>query len=708
MGLIKNLATKIFRISPAIKTIYTGNTRNIFYDIEITPSQVGSILASTDLVRKMQLCDIVEKRDSTIQSQLQTRKLAIIGKKWEILPKDETSEAQQQAELIRRLFESWQFDDFCYGLHDAILKGFSVYRIPRWESQGNYLLPVEPEFIEQSNFYYNYNTKKLQFLNPQSRYENIEDYPDYFIVHYFQGKGKGYIYGGLIQSLAWLWCFQSFTMKYWLMVNEKFAMPVVIGYWDENTSPEDIEVLKSAVENIGIDFSAALPKNTSLNFLKASTGDVSGSFKGFLEFMRKEKAFIILGQDASMQGTPGELGKGEERSQVRQDILEADCKREAQTINSLIRRIIDKNFVNPLYPVFKRHYERPEDLNHKADLYLKIQKIGYPLTKELISKEFNVPIPEAGETILKPQQQTMPFGMKEVIKLKETPVEEIEKKPLIERLKEKYEQIMHNYFIKINSFDDVKALKLEPLAKAIKPLIQRAIELGMLEGFKKPRQKYNQKIKARLKDKGYAFQEVEELYIPEDMLDLYPALSEQALSYLENYSFAVSRIAAKESIDKIRDEIQKAIKEGKTFKQWKENLKETIADLTEIHKETIFRTNIATAQAYGQYESDKALGDMLWGYRRYTAGDDRVRPEHAELEGYTAPKDDIFWLYNTPPHLNGECEFNCRCGIEEIFSFEAPEDWDKGYTPPEGVEPGYPWEKASQWAEAKLAELGIE
>ena len=54
-----------------------------------------------------------------------------------------------------------------------------------------------------------------------------------------------------------------------------------------------------------------------------------------------------------------------------------------------------------------------------------------------------------------------------------------------------------------------------------------------------------------------------------------------------------------------------------------------------------------------------------------TAGDDKVREEHAEWEGVTLPKDDPFWDNHTPP-----CGFNCRCIIRVSDEDDKPTDSD--------------------------------
>ena len=58
------------------------------------------------------------------------------------------------------------------------------------------------------------------------------------------------------------------------------------------------------------------------------------------------------------------------------------------------------------------------------------------------------------------------------------------------------------------------------------------------------------------------------------------------------------------------------------------------------------------------YEED---GDEYYLQYR-TAGDDKVRPEHAALNGVTLPMSDPFWDEYFPP--NG---WNCRCTVAQVL-----------------------------------------
>lgn len=80
--------------------------------------------------------------------------------------------------------------------------------------------------------------------------------------------------------------------------------------------------------------------------------------------------------------------------------------------------------------------------------------------------------------------------------------------------------------------------------------------------------------------------------------------------------------------------------------------------------ETIFRTQTGMAYQAGALATNKdpAIDEILWGYEYVTVGDDRVRPNHALLDGVKLPKDHPRWAEITP--LNG---YNCRCMLIDVF-----------------------------------------
>lgn len=67
--------------------------------------------------------------------------------------------------------------------------------------------------------------------------------------------------------------------------------------------------------------------------------------------------------------------------------------------------------------------------------------------------------------------------------------------------------------------------------------------------------------------------------------------------------------------------------------------------------ETLVRTHAQLAFGAAQYQLNQDdPHDVIWGYVYATVGDDRVRPEHAMLDGLTREKDDPIWKTLWPPN----------------------------------------------------------
>ena len=100
-------------------------------------------------------------------------------------------------------------------------------------------------------------------------------------------------------------------------------------------------------------------------------------------------------------------------------------------------------------------------------------------------------------------------------------------------------------------------------------------------------------------------------------------------------------------------------------------LAEEMGTEADRYLDTTYRTAMSLSNGAAQWVTaqEPEIDDILWGYQWATVGDDRVRDEHADLDGVVLPKDDPFWQRLWP----GSAGYNCRCVALEIF-FEAPED----------------------------------
>jgi SPP1 gp7 family putative phage head morphogenesis protein len=143
-------------------------------------------------------------------------------------------------------------------------------------------------------------------------------------------------------------------------------------------------------------------------------------------------------------------------------------------------------------------------------------------------------------------------------------------------------------------------------------------------------------------------------------------------------AFTISGLGDVSLIDKVKGAIADAMQQGSTASHFSKAVDSLTTDagvqnLTDFQTTTVFQTNVQRAYANGHFEQmrDPAVALALPYWKYMTAGDSRVRPNHAAIDGFVAKNDDPIWRRIYPP--NG---FNCRCTVIPILADEAPAEAD--------------------------------
>lgn len=159
-------------------------------------------------------------------------------------------------------------------------------------------------------------------------------------------------------------------------------------------------------------------------------------------------------------------------------------------------------------------------------------------------------------------------------------------------------------------------------------------------------------------------------------------------------AFTVAKAMRGSVLQDIRDYVDAALADGTTFETFLKGLRPKLQaqgwwgrapmtdDLTGETREvqlgsprrlrTIFDVNMRTAYAAGRWERIQSTKADLQFLRYQTAGDDRVRPEHAAWDGTTLPVDDAWWDEHYPP-----CDWGCRCTTIQISAGQLARDGEE-------------------------------
>jgi SPP1 gp7 family putative phage head morphogenesis protein len=147
-------------------------------------------------------------------------------------------------------------------------------------------------------------------------------------------------------------------------------------------------------------------------------------------------------------------------------------------------------------------------------------------------------------------------------------------------------------------------------------------------------------------------------------------------------AFTVARVARADVLQDIRTEIDKAIRDGNGFEDFKKNLiprlknkgwwgKQIVVDSQGVAKQVqlgsprrlalIYDTNMQVAFQQGKYQTQKDAATLKPYWQYLTKDDGRVRPAHAVLHQKIFRHDDPIWDHFYPP--NG---FRCRCRVKAL------------------------------------------
>ena len=373
------------------------------------------------------LFDEIRRKDLRIAGLCQTRKLSVLKKQWQI-----ESDNEELKQFIDGIFSKFSVSQFLADIIEAQIQGLAVFRLD-YDLRDGKLFLRSAEMIPNYATVFQDGLKLVDFSYAsltQLRQQAYSDNPNvncfdldpvYFLpVLGFEGVEENGLLNGLIDSIIWGYFFKNYGLKDWSIFLERFATPGVIGKYDPLMNKEDKITLWNAVQNFGNLFKALIPNTAELTTLSDPQKQASGSlFETYMKFWNDELSIRILGQAMTTDtGSGGSFAKAQVGNFIREDLMSGDMALIAQTVNQLIKLIIDINFANVEdYPKFK--FVEQEDLDAKsktADIFVKIHNAGFDIDPEDIAETFGLtvtqtappPAPSFVNTNLSPDENGNP------------------------------------------------------------------------------------------------------------------------------------------------------------------------------------------------------------------------------------------------------------------------------------------------------------
>lgn len=373
----------------------------------LTPARLAAIFReadSGDVLRQMELFEEMEEKDPHLFSQLQTRKNAVTGLDYEIIPYSDDPLDKSIANFVEEQINSLEnFEDIQMDLLDAIGKGFAVSEII-WGYDDGHVVINDIRSRLQKRFFWDSIDDSLK-VRTSEHPEGITLPENKFIFHRYKARSGHPSRAGILRVVAWMYLFKNYDVKDWVSFAEVFGLPLRLGKYTPGASDEDKRALMQALIQIGTDAAGMVPDGASIEFI---TTDKSGSidlYDRLARYCDEQVSKAILGQTLTSDSGGGSYAQSKTHNEVRHDLTVADCKALAATIRRyMIRPLVLFNFgEDKRVPKIRYDCEEADDLQQTATIIgTLIEKTGLKIPTSYLYKKFAIPEPEEGEEVAVP------------------------------------------------------------------------------------------------------------------------------------------------------------------------------------------------------------------------------------------------------------------------------------------------------------------
>ena len=373
---------------------------------KITAPAINAILSGADSGSprdQAALFQSVLEKEPVIAAHIQTRQLAVLSCDWQVRPASGTSSfesASEKASAISALLKKGGIYKLLKHLLDALATGYSGSAVI-WEEGGAGIR--EFKLIHPCAWSFDLSGKTL-FTSADGMTTALDEYhPAQFVFHTHQTMPGLPCRGGLLRSLIWLYFFKHYALRDRARFLERFGIPFLVAKIkkDDFENAENRNQILSSLSRMGSDGVGVTTEGSDINILGPQGGPGSTAFQEWMDYIDDVAALAILGQTAS-SGSASGFSKGQIQENVRQDLIEADCRSLMETVNNSIVRYLETFLYGTSGEVeFVMQYEPDADLEKKAAVMrnvaesLKVFKeSGIEVDIEYIKSTFGIPFME--------------------------------------------------------------------------------------------------------------------------------------------------------------------------------------------------------------------------------------------------------------------------------------------------------------------------
>lgn len=324
-------------------------------------------------------------RDDQCKSCFQQRQDAQISVNWHAEPASESAIDVAAADFITEQLNSIEFDRAYRGMHFSTWYGHAVGEC-MWAYRDGKIVLDAIKVRDRSRFSYDVNGRIHLYratgyeLMPERKFWVVNTGAD----HDDEPYGLG-----LAHFCYWPVFFKRNDIKFWLIFQEKFAAPTIMGKAPAGqfNDPTLRAKVLAELRKFATDTAIVVPEGMEVSLLEAARSGVT-SYAELKDAMDEAIAKIILSQTMTTDN-----GSSRSQAEVHEGVKNEVVKSDADILcGSLTRQVVtwltEWNFPGAKPPRVWRDCDPGEDLNKLAERDSKIYTLGYEPTEDYVTEHY--------------------------------------------------------------------------------------------------------------------------------------------------------------------------------------------------------------------------------------------------------------------------------------------------------------------------------
>jgi len=290
------------------------------------------------------------KNDPHVWSCIQSRKSGVLSLGYSILPNNSNTAI---VSIIETIFKRLDIHHIIRDILEATLFGFQPLEII-WEiddKSNKQLFPKQIIAKPQEWFYFD-TDNKLRFKK-QGEIQR-EELPNYKILNVQYEPSYLNPYGEpLLSKCYWPVVFKNGGLKFWVNFSEKYGMPMLMGQYNRGATSEEIEKLALELANMTEDSIIVAPEDIDIKLHEATRSTSVGLYKELIRYCNAEISKALLSQTLTTELDMGSYAASQTHFRIRKEVIQADIRLVERAMNEIIKYIMELNFNEINYPLFK-------------------------------------------------------------------------------------------------------------------------------------------------------------------------------------------------------------------------------------------------------------------------------------------------------------------------------------------------------------------